>query len=92
VTGPEDEAVITYGGAKPGDANFADIVAIDSDIISLLASVVPPIIGFNDNQLEMVLIAAAALPHARRDGFLRAVASRLDGDEIDDGRPAARHQ
>ena len=29
--------VIYYGGASPGDGNFADIVAIDGEIVEVLA-------------------------------------------------------
>jgi hypothetical protein len=31
------EFVIYYGGASPGDGNFADIVAIDGEIVEVLA-------------------------------------------------------
>jgi hypothetical protein len=44
-------------------------------------------------QFEMVLIAAAALPRERRDGFLRAVAAAVPPDPTDSdllGRPAER--
>ena len=41
-------------------------------------------VGFTDAQIEMLLLAAAALPCARRDGFLRAVASHLGGGAVDD--------
>jgi hypothetical protein len=33
----EDELVVCYGGAQPGDDNFADIVAIDADIVAVIA-------------------------------------------------------
>jgi hypothetical protein len=33
----EAELVICYGGAKPGDYNFADIVALDADILEVIA-------------------------------------------------------
>jgi hypothetical protein len=33
----EVEFVIYYGGASPGDGNFADIVAIDGEIVEVLA-------------------------------------------------------
>ena len=29
--------VVYYGGAKPGDDNFADVVAIDAEILEVLA-------------------------------------------------------
>ena len=31
------EFVVYYGGASPGDGNFADIVAIDGEIVEVLA-------------------------------------------------------
>jgi hypothetical protein len=36
-----------YGGAKPGETCFADIVAVDSGIIDLLADLARPV-GFSD--------------------------------------------
>ena len=33
----EVEFVVYYGGASPGDGNFADIVAIDGEIVEVLA-------------------------------------------------------
>jgi hypothetical protein len=30
------DAVICYGGARPGDGNFADVVAIDAGIIRII--------------------------------------------------------
>jgi hypothetical protein len=52
---------------------------------SITATTSPPL-GFTDAQFEMLLLAAAALPRARRDGFLRGVASHLGRrNEIDDG-------
>ena len=80
-----DEVDGCYGNAKPGDVHLAaDIVAIDSDIITHLAEMALPV-GFTDSQFEMLLMAAAALPCARRDGFLRAVASHLGRGAADDG-------
>ena len=36
---PDDESklVVYYGGAQPGDDNFADIVAVDADILEVIA-------------------------------------------------------
>jgi hypothetical protein len=42
-----------------------------------------PPVGFSDAQLETVLIAAAALPRERRDGFLRTVSARLSAQPSD---------
>jgi hypothetical protein len=64
--------------------NAATVIAIGSDIIAHLAEVASPI-GFTDPQFEMLLLAAAALPRERRDGFLRAVASHLGRGAVDDG-------
>lgn len=33
----EFEFVAYYGGAKPGDGNYAEVVAVDADIIEVLA-------------------------------------------------------
>jgi hypothetical protein len=33
----DGELILYYGTAKPGDRNFADVVAIDDEIISWLA-------------------------------------------------------
>ena len=33
----ESELVVYYGGARPGDGNFADVVAIDADILEVIA-------------------------------------------------------
>jgi hypothetical protein len=43
------------------------------------------ILALTDEQLGRLTEAAAVVPHEQRDAFLRAVAARLDGDEIDDG-------
>lgn len=32
----ETEFVVYYGGAEPGDNNYADIVAVDAEIIEVL--------------------------------------------------------
>ena len=77
-----DDDMIYHGGAKPGDQTFADIVAVDSDIIALLAEMAAPV-GFTDAQFELIVIPAAALPRERRDGFLRAVAGRLSAEPSD---------
>jgi hypothetical protein len=80
-----DEVDGCYGNAQPGDTHLAaDIVAIDSDIITHLAEMALPV-GFTDSQFEILLMAAATLPRARRDGFLRAVASHLGCGAVDDG-------
>ena len=42
-------------------------------------------LALTDAQLSTLTDAAALLPLAARDAFLRAVAARLDGAEIDDG-------
>ena len=40
MTAPEDEddaeGRLCYGGAKPGDGNYADVFAVDSDIVACL--------------------------------------------------------
>jgi hypothetical protein len=33
----EAELVVYYGGARPGDDNYAEIVAVDADIVHVLA-------------------------------------------------------
>jgi hypothetical protein len=43
------------------------------------------ILALTGEQLGRLTEAAAVVPHEQRDAFLRAVAARLDGDEIDDG-------
>ena len=58
------------------------LIAIDSGVITALASMTAPI-SFSDRQFEAILIAAAALPRARRDAFLRAVAGRLPAQPSD---------
>jgi hypothetical protein len=62
--------------------NTAAVIAIDSDIIDALADIALPL-SFTDDQLELVLTAAASLPRERRDGFLRAVAARLSAHPSD---------
>jgi hypothetical protein len=38
INDPDDpDTVITYGGAKPGDGNFADVFAVDDDILEVIA-------------------------------------------------------
>lgn len=71
------------GAIGPGEVHVADIVAVDSNIISLLATVVPPIVSFSDGQLEVILIAAASLPRARRVGFTRAFAGKRPAEPTD---------
>ena len=82
-----DELLIYHGNAKPGDQSFADIVAIDSDIIDLLAG--QPV-SFSDHQFEMVLLAAAALPREQRDGFLKQSPGgcRPNRPTLKSGRPS----
>lgn len=73
----DDDIIVAHGGAQPGDEHLlADVVAVDSDIITYLAEMAAPI-GFTDSQFEMILLAAARLPRARRDHFRRAVAGQL---------------
>src|SRR4029077_19821575 len=79
----EASADVCYVDSKHPE-NAATVIAIGSDIIAHLAEMASPI-GFTDSQFEMLLLAAAALPCARRDGFLRAVAAHLGGGEVDDG-------
>jgi hypothetical protein len=67
----------------PEDGNYADVIAIDSGIIEALALLVSPPVSFTDGQLEVILIAAAALPRAQRDGFLRGVAAKLSAQPSD---------
>ena len=61
---------------------FADIVAVDSDIIALLAEMAQ-LVGFTDFQFEAICLAAAALPRQQRDDFLRAIAGRLSAEPSD---------
>ena len=87
-----DEVEVTFtfcgGDAEPDDEHLlADIVAVDGEIIEVLAArkegaLMP--LGLTDKQLTMITDAAALLPPAARDSFLRAVAAHLGG-EIDDG-------
>jgi len=72
----------------PGAVATAPVIAIDSDVISLLTTIAAPV-SFSDSRFEAILIAAAALPHARRDSFLRAVAARLSVGRPLPGRSAA---
>jgi hypothetical protein len=38
INDPDDtDTIIAYGGAKPGDGNFADVLAIDGDIVEVIA-------------------------------------------------------
>jgi hypothetical protein len=38
-------------------------------------------VSFSDQQLELLLAAAATIPVAQRDGFLRAVAASFDSNQ-----------
>jgi hypothetical protein len=84
----ESELVVYYGGAQPGDDNFADVVAIDEGIYAVIAERRGPTtkgkampLSLNDAQLKQVMSAAALLSPAARDGFLRSVAAVLGGRE-----------
>jgi hypothetical protein len=70
--GCDYDAVKLYGGAKPGDASFADIVAVDGEIYDVLEGAP---VSFTDTQLEAIFIAAAALPLSEHGPFLVRVAA-----------------
>lgn len=36
MTADDDEVLIYHGGAKPGDQTFADVVAVNADVIAWL--------------------------------------------------------
>ena len=86
VVNDESEWVAFFGGAEPGSSNYADIVAVDADILEVLAARkegTPMPLALTDAQLSTLTDAAALLPRAARDSFLRAVAAHLGG-EVDD--------
>lgn len=62
--------------------NSATIIAINSDIIAALAEMPLPV-SFTDDQFELIAVAAAALPRARRSAFLEAVAGKLPAQPTD---------
>ena len=74
--------VITFGGAWPGDTCFADIVAVDGEIIGLLQGSAP--VSFSNQQLKVIIAATSSLPVEARDGFLRAIAASLSAVPSDD--------
>ena len=83
MTNDDDGEVIIYRGcAKPGDTNFADVVAMDSEIVDYLAQ--PKTVSFSDRQLEQVLAAARIIPVGQRSDWLRALAGVLGAEPTDD--------
>jgi hypothetical protein len=74
----DDQEFVTFP-----DDQVAPIVAVDSGIISHLATISGPV-SFTDSQFENVVVAAAVVPVAMRDVFLRTVASRLSHQPSDE--------
>jgi hypothetical protein len=72
--------------SRPGIASPTSSPSIPTSS-PYLAQMVPP--QSFTAQFEMVLIAAAALPRERRDGFLRAVAAAVPPDPTDSDLLAA---
>jgi hypothetical protein len=74
------ENVVCYGGAKPGDNTFADIVAIDDEIFDLVA---PKLVSFNDQQLAEIFRLARGMSKTARLRYLSEIACRLSHDPSD---------
>jgi hypothetical protein len=69
-----DDTVIAYGGAKPGETCFAEIVAVDSEVFDFVA---PKLVSFDDEQLAEVLRLARGMSKAGRLRYLTEIARRL---------------
>ena len=62
----DSEDVICYGGARPSDNNFADIVAVDAEILGVVA---PRLISFDDAHLTAIFYLASGMS----EGWARAL-------------------
>jgi hypothetical protein len=81
-SGPDDDdTAVCFCGAKPGDRTFADVIAVNGEIVDLLA---PKPIGFTDDQLAMILRLARGMSQAGRARYLSEIARRLSSEPTDD--------
>jgi hypothetical protein len=83
---------LAHGGASPDDEHLAaDIVAVDAGSLEVIAERESPTkeakmpLSLTDAQLATITNAAALLPPAERDNFLRGVAAQLPSPRLSDG-------